>query len=85
MSSIPLAATFDRARVFFRCMSQGSAGNVVAAVCSFLIPGLGQLTQGRILPAIAFFLISGALWFIWLGWLGHILACFEAAVWRPRQ
>ena len=23
-------------------MSQGSAGNVIAAVCSFFIPGLGQ-------------------------------------------
>lgn len=26
---------------------QGSAGNVVAAVCSFFFPGLGQLVQGR--------------------------------------
>ncbi len=24
---------------------QGSAGNVIAAVCSFFIPGLGQLVQ----------------------------------------
>jgi hypothetical protein len=43
------------------------------------------LTQGRLLAAIAFFLVSGLLWFIWLGWLGHILACFEAAVWRARK
>jgi TM2 domain-containing membrane protein YozV len=83
MLSIPVAATLGRARVFCRCMSQGSAGNVIAAICSFFIPGLGQLTQGRILPAIAFFLISGILWLVLLGWLGHILACFEAAVWRP--
>jgi TM2 domain-containing membrane protein YozV len=78
-----MAATLGRATVLCRCMSQGSAGNVLAAVCSFFIPGLGQLTQGRLFPAIAFFLVSGLLWFIWLGWLGHILACFEAAVWRP--
>jgi TM2 domain-containing membrane protein YozV len=85
MPSIPVAATFGRARVFCRCMSQGSSGNVIAAICSFFIPGLGQLTQGRLLAAIAFFLISGLLWFVLLGWLGHILACFEAAVWRrPR-
>ena len=25
---------------------QGSSGNVIAAVCSFFIPGLGQLVQG---------------------------------------
>jgi TM2 domain-containing membrane protein YozV len=91
MSSLPkvapkaFGATFGTATVFCRCMSQGSSGNVIAAVCSFLIPGLGQLTQGRLLAAIAFFVISGLLWFIWLGWLGHILACFEAAIWRrPR-
>jgi len=85
MPSIPVAATFGRATVFCRCMSQGSSGNVIAAICSFFIPGLGQLTQGRLLAAIAFFLISGLLWFVLLGWLGHILACFEAAVWRrPR-
>mgnify|MGYP003464812970 CR=1 FL=1 len=28
---------------------QGSTGNVIAAVCSFFIPGLGQLVQGRLL------------------------------------
>ena len=32
---------------------QGSAGNVLAALCSFFIPGLGQLLQGR--PLIALF------------------------------
>jgi hypothetical protein len=31
---------------------QGSAGNVLAALCSFFIPGLGQLLQGRLLMAI---------------------------------
>ncbi len=25
---------------------QGSTGNVLAAICSFFIPGLGQLVQG---------------------------------------
>jgi len=67
-------------------MAQGSAGNVLAAVCSFLVPGLGQLTQGRLVAALVFFLFSGLLWLVLLGWLGHILACFEAAVWRaPRR
>jgi len=28
-------------------MGRGSTGNVIAALCSFFIPGLGQLLQGR--------------------------------------
>jgi TM2 domain-containing membrane protein YozV len=67
-------------------MGQGSAGNVIAAICSFFIPGLGQLVQGRILAAIILFVVSGCLWLIWLGWLGHIIAALDAALWRgPRR
>jgi len=52
--------------------SQGSGGNVLAAICSFFIPGLGQLVQGRIFAAIIFFaalVISGALTWVLIGWL----------------
>lgn len=51
---------------------QGSGGNVLAAICSFFIPGLGQLVQGRILAAILFFvgmLVSWALTWVFIGWL----------------
>ncbi len=51
---------------------QGSGGNVLAAICSFFIPGLGQLVQGRIMSAILFFvgmIISWALVYILIGWL----------------
>ena len=64
-------------------MAQGSTGNVIAALASFILPGLGQLLQGRVLPAIFFFLLSG-LWVIGLGWLAHIAACLEAAVWKGK-
>ncbi|HRO59308.1 MAG TPA: hypothetical protein PK177_09115 [Burkholderiaceae bacterium] len=37
---------------------QGSAGNVIAAICSFFIPGLGQLFQGRLLAALFWFLLG---------------------------
>lgn len=37
---------------------QGSGGNVIAAICSFFIPGLGQLVQGRILAALLFFVVA---------------------------
>lgn len=51
---------------------QGSGGNVLAAICGFFIPGLGQLVQGRIIPALLFFIawgISGGLTFVLIGWV----------------
>lgn len=63
-------------------MAQGSTGNVVAALASAFIPGLGQLAQGRIIAAAIFFLLFVGLWVVWLGWLIHIAACVEAAVWK---
>lgn len=50
---------------------QGSGGNVLAAICSIFIPGLGQLVQGRIIPAILFFVawsVSWGLTWILIGW-----------------
>ena len=41
---------------------QGSSGNVLAAICSFFIPGLGQLVQGRLLKAIVMFVLAAVLW-----------------------
>jgi TM2 domain-containing membrane protein YozV len=63
---------------------QGTAGNVIAAVCSFFIPGLGQLVQGRILAAIIHFVLAGLLWIILMGWLVHIWSIVDAARWKPR-
>lgn len=63
---------------------QGSAGNVLAAICSFFIPGLGQLVQGRLLMAVMMFLLAGALWFIWLGWLVHLWSILDAALFKAR-
>ncbi len=61
---------------------QGSAGNVLAALCSFFIPGLGQLLQGRIIAAAVQFLLAGALWIVLLGWLVHIWSVIDAARWK---
>ena len=63
-------------------MAQGSTGNVIAALASFFIPGLGQLVQGRIVAAAIFFLLSLVMWVVLLGWLIHVVACIEAAVWK---
>jgi TM2 domain-containing membrane protein YozV len=60
---------------------QGSGGNVLAAICSFFIPGLGQLVQGRVLAALLFFVAAGALWLVWLGWIIHLWSVIDAARW----
>ena len=64
---------------------QGSTGNVIAAVCSFFIPGLGQLVQGRLLAAAVQFVLAGILWVIWMGWLVHLWSIIDAARWDPTQ
>jgi len=61
---------------------QGSAGNVLAALASFFIPGLGQLLQGRVGMAIVHFVMAGILWFFLLGWVIHLWSIIDAAVWK---
>lgn len=64
---------------------KGSTGNVIAAIASFVIPGLGQLAQGRIFAALFVFILSGLIWFFTLGtlgWIGHVIAALDAALHR---
>lgn len=63
---------------------QGEAGNVIAAICSFFIPGLGQLVQGRFLIAIIMFIAAAVLWWILLGWIIHIWSILDAAMFKPK-
>lgn len=63
---------------------QGSAGNVLAALASLCIPGLGQLLQGRLLMAIVQFVLAATLWFFLLGWIIHIWSILDAALWKPK-
>ncbi|MCU0710603.1 MAG: hypothetical protein MUC43_00995 [Pirellula sp.] len=60
----------------------GSAGNVISALASFIYPGLGQLVQGRLVAALVFFVLATLLWFVLLGWIIHIWATIDAAVYR---
>lgn len=64
---------------------QGSAGNVLAALCSFFVPGLGQLLQGRVLMAIFQFSLAAVLWFVLLGWAIHLWSVVDAAMWKPKS
>jgi TM2 domain-containing membrane protein YozV len=64
---------------------QGSSGNVIAALASFFIPGLGQLVQGRVLAALLHFIFTGILWVITFGyggWIAHVISCIDAARWK---
>jgi len=63
---------------------QGSAGNVIAALASFFIPGLGQLLQGRLGIAILQFVMAAVLWFLLLGWIIHLWSILDAALWKPK-
>jgi len=40
---------------------------VLAAIASFLIPGLGQLVQGRVLRGLVFFIVTAVIWVITFG------------------
>jgi len=62
--------------------SQGSAGNVIAALASFFIPGLGQLLQGRLIKAIVMFVSAAVLWWFLLGWLVHLWSILDAALFK---
>ena len=71
---------------------QGSTGNVIAALCNLFIPGLGHLVQGRVLGALAWFLVAclaGALTWVFtlgtlpFGWfIVSVLACISAATYK---
>jgi TM2 domain-containing membrane protein YozV len=67
----------------FTMGGQGSTGNVLAAICSVIIPGLGQLVQGRLLAAIIQFSLAALLWLVLLGWLVHIYSIIDAARFKP--
>lgn len=60
-----------------------NAVNVLPAILSFFFPGVGQLVQGRLHAFIGFVILWIALWMVFLGWIIHFLACYEAAIYDP--
>ena len=66
-------------------MGQGSTGNVIAALASFFIPGLGQLIQGRLVRAIVMFVLASVLWIVLMGWAIHLWSVLDAALYKPRE
>jgi hypothetical protein len=66
-------------------MDSGSCGNVISALASFFVPGLGQLLQGRWLIAAFMFILTALLWLILLGWIIHLWSIIDAALFTPPQ
>ena len=62
---------------------RGSGGNVLAALCSLLVPGLGQLLHGRLMIAVFMFVLAALLWWVLLGWIVHIWSTLNAARYMP--
>jgi len=63
-------------------MGSGSCGNVLAALASFFIPGLGQLLQGRWILAGFMFILTALLWLVLLGWIIHLWSIIDAALFK---
>jgi|TARA_R110001583_G_scaffold69_2_gene858 TM2 domain-containing membrane protein YozV len=68
---------------------QGSAGNIIAAICNVFFPGLGQLVQGRVIPAIIFAIICIAGYAFWwlifpaiIAGLFHLWSIIDAATYK---
>ena len=52
---------------------------------SFFIPGLGQLLQGRMFAALLFFVFACVMWVVLLGWLVHLWAIIDAAMFKSSK
>lgn len=72
-------------------MNEGQAytGNVLAAICSCFIPGLGQFVQGRLMLGLVMLATGCVLWVIGffglipLGLIAHLWSIIDAARYRP--
>ena len=67
---------------FLLAMSERHIPNPgVAAVLSFVLPGVGQLYNGKFLRAVFWFIVTPGLWIGsggWLGWICHLIAAYTA-------
>lgn len=66
-------------------MGQGSTGNVICAIASLCVSGLGQLLQGRVKTALWHFFLSYLLFIVGIGVFIWIYSIYDAAVWDPKR
>ena len=60
--------------------------NSLAAVWSMMMPGLGQLMKGRVMPGLfwAFFVAGGYFSYFWPGLTLHALCILDAAFYKGK-
>jgi len=54
---------------------------IIAGVLSLILPGLGQIYNGRVLAGIMWLIFASGLWFgtgFLLGWVLHLVAAYCA-------
>jgi len=54
---------------------------IIAGVLSLILPGLGQIYNGRVLAGILWLVLASGLWFgtgFLLGWILHLVAAYCA-------
>lgn len=61
------------------------SSNGVAAVLSFLIPGLGQMYQGRVVTGIVLFVLFFVTIWILIGVIFWFIAVLDAALYSPKS
>jgi TM2 domain-containing membrane protein YozV len=54
--------------------------NLILALLSVFIPGLGQLLQGRIMAGITHFIVALIAWLICMGWIVHLFSGIDVLV-----
>ncbi|XXY47979.1 hypothetical protein WME91_49045 [Sorangium sp. So ce269] len=60
----------------------------IAAVLSFLVPGVGQLYNGAFLRCIFWLIVTPGLWIGsggWLGWICHLISAYTAYQYAKRS
>lgn len=58
---------------------KGDPAVLVRAICSLIIPGLGQFLQDRTSTGIWHIILALFLWLIMFGWTMHLWSMFDAA------
>ena len=58
-------------------------GGFFPALLRMLLPGFGQVKQGRKLEAALFFVGACIAWIFLMGWIIHLWSFFDAAMWKP--
>jgi TM2 domain-containing membrane protein YozV len=59
-----------------------------AAVLSFLLPGMGQIYNGKFLRGIIWLIITPGLWIGsggLLGWICHVVSAYTAYTWARKE